>query len=99
MWANLAGESASGLPLGPFTIWLNIDPLVSVSISSANVAPFLNTSGVLGAGGSPATQPKFVAPAGFLAPAIGLNIGFEYGTYLGLTFTSVSNSVLVKINS
>ena len=76
--AGFTGTSP-GVDLGGgVRLHLNLDPLSSLSLSAANLAPFVNTVGLTGAGGVPAAQPRLLAAPGLLTPLAGRDLIFAY---------------------
>jgi hypothetical protein len=99
LFMNASGTNA-GVQVGAATVYLNWDPLVDLSFALRNQAPFVNTSGVLGPGGIPATQPQFTPAPGLCAPLVGLQLGFEtllFTPTLGPIYGS--NPVLVRVDA
>lgn len=95
--ANFTGVGP-GVRIGEAVFYLNHDPLVDVSFTLANTPPFLHFGGTLGAGGQPAASPRFQAPPGLLAPAVGLDLSFAYLLLDRTTgFTYGSRPVSVRI--
>ncbi len=96
--AGLAGTEP-GVPLGNgLTLHLNPDLLTQLSLSAANQAPFVNTAGLVAAGGIPALQPRLVVPPGLLNPLVLQPLSFTYVLLDATnTLTYASNSVTVRI--
>ena len=66
-----ASGTAPGIPLGPLTLPLVVDPYFMASLTGPNAPPFANTFGVLDAGGEATAQ--LVLPPGVLPiSAVGL---------------------------
>lgn len=96
--AGLAGTEP-GVPLGNgLTLHLNPDLLTQLSLTAANLGPFVNTAGVTAAGGIPTAQPQLVVAPGLLSPLALQQLSFAYVLLDGApSLTYASNAVTVRI--
>ncbi len=76
--AGLSGTSPGVAFGGGFTLHLNPDTLTQMSLSAGNGTIFVNTIGVVSAGGLPTTQPRIVLPPGLLSPLAFQRLSFTY---------------------
>ncbi|MCA8969950.1 MAG: exo-alpha-sialidase [Planctomycetes bacterium] len=89
----------AGYKLGDATFFLDLDPLFVLSATVPNQGPFVNTFGVLGAGGFATPSPKFAATPGLLASLAGQSISFGYVLLDKQRFTYGSNPVTVRVTN
>lgn len=85
----LVGSSSGttpGLALGGFTLPLNFDDYMRITIEQANGAIFVNTNGSMTAGGW-ATS-RIIAPPGALAPFVGMTLHHAYALIQPLDYVS-----------
>lgn len=96
--AGLSGTDP-GVALGNgLRLRLNPDLLTQLSLGAANLTPFLNTAGVLGAGGIAGAQPRVVVQPGLLNQLVLQTLSFAY-VLLDSTpaLTYASNPVTLRI--